>query len=182
MGIGFSEVIDFKTGAAVALPSVSTVEVNEVTATTALCMGNVSDDGGSDLIERGVCWSKNADPTIAGHHQAASEATLGVFSIDLTGLTPSTTYHIRCYATNAKGTAYGDDLTFTTTEGLPIVTTSSITNITATSAKGGGNVTDQGASSVTERGICWSTNHNPTISDSHANSGTGTGNYTVNIA
>ncbi len=69
----------------------------------------------------------------------------------------------------------------TTTEGLPVLTTSGITEITATSAKGGGEVTDQGASNVTERGICWGTSHNPTTSGSHANSGTGTGSFTVNM-
>ena len=181
MGIGFSEVLDFVTGTAVLPPSVSTVEIEEVTATTAVCIGNVSADGGSDLTECGVCWSKNASPTIAGLHQAADEAALGVYSVTLTGLTPNTTYHVRCYAINAKGTGYGEDLTLTTSEGLPKVITLGITDITATSAKGGGEVTDEGASAVTERGICWSKNHTPTTADSHANSGTGTGSFTVSM-
>ena len=180
-GIGFGEVLEFETLANAQLPEVSTVEVNNVTSTTATCMGNVASDGGLELTERGVCWSLSANPTLAGSHAAATDATLGVFEVAMTGLTPNKTYHVRAYATNAKGTAYGDDLTFTTTEGLPVVTTSGITEITATSAKGGGEVTDQGASNVTERGICWGTSHNPTISGTHANSGTGIGNYTVSM-
>jgi hypothetical protein len=123
----------------------------------------------------------NANPTVTDSHATATDATLGVFEVAMTGLTPNKTYHVRAYATNAKGTAYGDDLTFSTTEGLPVVTTSGITEITAISAKGGGEVTDQGASNVTERGICWGTSHNPTISGTHANSGTGTGGFTVNM-
>ena len=180
-GIGFGEVLEFETLAEAQLPEVSTVEVGNVTSTTANCMGNVASDGGLELTERGVCWSLSANPTLASSHAAASDATLGVFEVAMTGLTPNKTYHVRAYATNAKGTAYGDDLTFTTTEGLPVVTTSGITEITATSAKGGGEVTDQGASNVTERGICWGTSHNPTISGTHANNGTGAGSYTVSM-
>ena len=180
-GIGFGEVLEFETLAEAQLPEVSTVEVGNVTSTTASCMGNVASDGGLELTERGVCWSLSANPTISGSHAAATDATLGVFEVVMTGLTPNKTYHVRAYATNAKGTAYGADLTFTTTEGLPVVTTSGITEITATSAKGGGEVTDQGASNVTERGICWGTSHNPTISGTHANNGTGAGSYTVSM-
>lgn len=180
-GIGFGEVLEFETLAEAQLPEVSTVEVGNVTSTTATCMGNVASDGGLELTERGVCWSLSANPTLTGSHAAATDATLGVFEVAMTGLTPNKTYHVRAYATNAKGTAYGDDLTFTTTEGLPVVTTSGITEITATSAKGGGEVTDQGASNVTERGICWGTSHNPTTSGTHASSGTGAGSYTVSM-
>ncbi len=180
-GIGFGEVLEFETLAEALLPEVSTVEVGNVTSTTATCMGNVASDGGLELTERGVCWSLSANPTLTSSHAAATDASLGVFEVAMTGLTPNKTYHVRAYATNAKGTAYGDDLTFTTTEGLPVVTTSGITEISATSAKGGGKVTDQGASNVTERGICWSTSHNPTISGTHASSGTGAGSYTVSM-
>ena len=180
-GIGFGEVLEFETLAEALLPEVSTVEVSNVTSTTATCMGNVASDGGLELIERGVCWSLSANPTLTDSHSTATDATLGVFEVAMTGLTPNKTYHVRAYATNAKGTAYGDDLTFTTTEGLPVVTTLGITEITATSAKGGGEVTDQGASNVTERGICWSTSHNPTTSGTHASSGTGAGSYTVSM-
>ena len=88
---------------------------------------------------------------------------------------------MRAYAINSQGTAYGSEVTFTTTAGLPTVTTSQVTNITQTSATGGGNVTATGGANVTERGICWGTSHNPTTSNSHANSGTGTGTYTVNM-
>ena len=180
-GIGLSEALDFVTGAVITPPSVTTVEVKDVTATSAIVKGNVTDDGGTDIIERGVCWGTNANPITSGHHQAASGTTTGLFSVSITGLTSNTTYHVRAYAKNSRGTSYGQDLSFTTTEGLSTVTTANVTNITATSAKGGGTVTDQGASAVTERGICWSTSHNPTVSDSHANSGTGVGTFTVNM-
>ncbi|MBO6025669.1 MAG: virulence RhuM family protein [Bacteroidales bacterium] len=181
IGVAFSRVTDFKPGAQGTTPTVSTVQVTGVTSTTATIKGNVTGDGGVGLIGRGVCWGFSPKPDLNGSHQAAEEADFGVFNITLTGLMANTTYHVRCYATNIKGTSYGEDLTFVTTEGLPTVTTSGVTNITATTAVGGGAVTDGGTSAVTERGICWSNSHNPTTSGSHATSGTGVGSYTVNM-
>ena len=180
-GTSFGEVLEFFVGSETILPQVSTVEVSDITATSARCLGNVAADGGSQLIECGVCWSLQANPNVNGSHAAAEEAALGVFSVNITGLDVNKTYFVRAYATNNKGTAYGEELTFTTSEGLPVVKTLVITDITATSANGGGEVIDQGASAVTERGICWSTNHTPTTNNSHAYSGTGVGSYTVSM-
>ncbi len=58
------------------------------------------------------------------------------------------------------------------------VTTAVVSNITSTSATCGGNVTSDGGANVTARGVCWSTHHNPTISDSHTDDGSGTGSFT----
>ena len=63
----------------------------------------------------------------------------------------------------------------------PTVTTGTVTNVAQTSAACGGEVTSDGNVSVIERGICWSTAHNPTTSDSHAASGMGSGSYMVNM-
>ena len=51
----------------------------------------------------------------------------------------------------------------------PTVTTSLITFVTINTAFGGGNLISSGGSTVTARGVCWSTNQNPTIDDSHTN-------------
>ena len=64
---------------------------------------------------------------------------------------------------------------------LPIVTTSVVADITTTTASCGGNVISDGGSSVTSRGVCWSTSHNPTISNSHTSNGTGTGDFASNL-
>jgi hypothetical protein len=101
----------------------------------------------------------------------------------MSGLSANTTYYVRAYAINNADTAYGSEVSFTTLQNvsLPTVTTSQVTNITQTTATGGGNVTSDGGGTVTERGICWSTSHNPTTSGNHANNGTGTGSYTINM-
>ena len=180
-GIGFGEELNFRTGGSTTTPQVSTVEISNITYNAAQCLGNISSDGGLSITERGVCWGLEPDPTINVHHAVAEGTEIGNFTVAIEGLLPNTTFHARCYATNEKGTAYGEELTFKTTEGKPTVTTSGITEITSTSAKGGGEVTDQGASVVTERGICWSTSHEPMATGNHATNGTGAGSFTCNM-
>ena len=99
----------------------------------------------------------------------------------MTGLTPNTIYYARAYAVNSVGISYGDEVGFTTSINLPVVTTSPITDITRTTAIGGGNVTNDGGAAVTERGICWGTDHNPSISGSHLSNGMGIGVFTVDL-
>jgi|GEM_PF-1407785 len=69
----------------------------------------------------------------------------------------------------------------TTTSSLPKITTDSISNIAQNTATGGGNVTSDGGATVTARGVCWSTNQNPTITDSKTIDGMGTGSFASNI-
>lgn len=97
--------------------SITTTAASAVTATTATTGGNVITDGGSTVSARGVCWSTSANPTISGSHTTDGNG-LGVFISSLTGLSASTVYHIRAYATNGNGTFYGDDLQFTTSCGI----------------------------------------------------------------
>lgn len=178
-GPNYGEEVDFVTGANP--PTVSTGSVTNITTTSAMGSGNVTNDGGSDVTERGLCWSTHHEPTINGTHVEAGDGT-GEFTAAMTNLTANTTYYVRAYAINGVEPAYGDEVEFTTLSiSVPGVTTASVTNIGNTTATGGGNVISDGGASVTERGICWSTSHNPTISGSHANSGTGTGEFTTNM-
>ncbi len=178
--ISFGEELNFQTSGSTSLPKVSTVEISNVTNNTAQCLGNVSSDGGLEITERGVCWSTSHNPTIDGSH-GSSGSGLGTFTVELTDLAPGTTYYVRAYATNSAGTAYGSEKTLTTEANLPTVTTGEVTNIGQNTAQGSGNVTNDGSATVTERGVCWGTSHNPTISGSHATSGTSTGTFTVNM-
>ena len=180
VGLGFGEALAFTVGAPIVKPTVSTVEVSDITAVSAHCLANVSDNGGAEITDRGVCWGKLPTPTIYNHH-ASSGTGLGSYDVEMTNLSPNTVYYARAYATNVKGTAYGEVLSFTTADGLPMVNTASVTNITGNSATGGGEVVNQGASAVTQRGICWSENPNPTINGSHANNGSGLGSYAVQM-
>jgi hypothetical protein len=94
------------------LPVVTTTNVATLAARTAVSGGTILSDGGA-TVTRGVCWSTTANPTIS--NSKTSDGTgVGIYTSNITGLLPNTTYHIRAYATNSVGTAYGSDLTFTT--------------------------------------------------------------------
>ena len=92
-------------------PTVTTTEViNIKTSTTS--GGVVSSDGGSSVIERGICWSTNHNPTIEDDHVSNGFGT-GVYSANMHGLSGDTTYYVRAYAINIAGIAYGNELSFT---------------------------------------------------------------------
>ncbi len=93
------------------LPTVTTSEVLNISSNTATAGGNVV--SGTTVTSRGVCWSTLPNPAIADSHTSDGSGT-GVFSSSLENLTGGTTYHVRAYATNDIGTAYGQDVSFTT--------------------------------------------------------------------
>jgi len=162
------------------IPTVTTDTVSNITDSSAVCGGNVTSDGGSPVTARGVCWSTSQNPTLSNSHTSNGSGT-GIFTSSLTGLTAGTTYYVRAYAINSVDTAYGNQITFTTTAVAPTVTTTAPSSITTTTATSGGNVTSDGGSAVTGRGVCWSTLQNPTLSDSHTSNGSGTGSFTSSI-
>jgi uncharacterized protein (TIGR02145 family) len=165
------------TTAAIAAPAVTTKAVTEVTLTTAKSGGDISSDGGAAVTAKGICWNTTENPTTDNSHTTDGTGT-ATFTSDLTGLTESTTYYVRAYATNSKGTAYGNQLSFVTaSSGLPILTTKAATAITTSSAKSGGDITSDGGATVTARGICWNTAENPTTANNRTIDGTGTGSF-----
>ena len=97
------------------VPEVTTGSFTEITDTTATCGGNVTSEGSAEVTARGICWSTAPRPTIADSHTSDSDGT-GSFTSTLTDLSPNTTYYARAYATNEVGTAYGDEVFFTTLE------------------------------------------------------------------
>ena len=95
-------------------PTITTNEVTDITAFSAICGGNVIDDGGSSVYVRGVCWSNNPNPTTNNYKTNDSSGT-GSFSSKITGLTYATKYYVRSYAINEIGTFYGNEVNFITT-------------------------------------------------------------------
>jgi Leucine-rich repeat (LRR) protein len=165
-------------------PTVTTNPVSSITYNSVVCGGNVTSDGGSPVTARGVCWSTNSNPTINNSKTIDGSGT-GSFTSTITGLSASTTYYVRAYATNSKGTSYGSNVSFTTnptSTTTPTVTTDQVYSITSNSAVCGGNVTSDGGSPVTARGVCWSTSSNPTTSNSKTTDGSGTGSFTSSMS
>jgi len=165
------------------VPTVVTNIISSISDTSAQSGGNITSDGGATVIARGVCWSISENPSVSDS-KTNDGSGAGTFTSIITGLSPITTYHVRAYATNSTGIAYGGDSSFTTIHEItpPNVTTSTISSITETSAQGGGNVIYDGGAEITARGICWDTIKNPTIENNNTNDGTGTGSFISSLS
>ncbi|MBQ3595781.1 MAG: DUF1566 domain-containing protein [Bacteroidales bacterium] len=120
MGTAYGEQRSFTTEeeeAELTPPTVITSEVIDITETTAVSGGNVTDDGGATVTARGICWSISQNPTLDDNDGMTTDGNgTGTFTSDLTNLKERTTYYVRAYATNEKGTSYGDEISFTTEE------------------------------------------------------------------
>jgi uncharacterized protein (TIGR02145 family) len=93
--------------------TLTTTSVSNIAAHSATSGGNITSDGGAPITRRGVCWSITSNPTITDNHTNDGSGT-GIFTSLLVELLPSTTYYVRAYATNSTGTAYGNEVAFTT--------------------------------------------------------------------
>jgi len=102
----------FTTGT-ITVPTVSTRLIKDITTSSALSGGNVTDEGMGTVTAKGVCWSTSPNPTIADN-TTNNGSGLGAFSSSITGLSPGTTYYVRAYAINSAGTGYGIQRSFTT--------------------------------------------------------------------
>jgi uncharacterized protein (TIGR02145 family) len=181
-GTGYGNNITFQTTVP-AVPSLTTREILNITNTTATSGGSITNDGGSAISAKGVCWSTSPNPTISDSKTSDGTGT-ATFSSFLVSLSAGVTYYVRAYATNTTGTGYGNQQTFTTSlssNTLPVITTISVTGITTILATINGEVNSQGGGTVTERGAVWSTSGNPTVNNNRVASGSGTGSYSVNL-
>jgi uncharacterized protein (TIGR02145 family) len=98
------------------LATLTTLPIGNITDIAATTGGNITNDGGTAITNRGVVWSTTQNSTTANNSITNGSGT-GSFTSNLTGLTANTTYYVRAYATNSAGTAYGNELSFTTTTG-----------------------------------------------------------------
>lgn len=158
------------------VPDVETGEITGISPDGAIANGEVISDGNLPVQERGVAVGQNANPTISDI-RITSGSGLGDFSAEISGLSPAQTYHVRAYATNAKGISYGSDRAFQTGTDLPVLTTAPGSSITLVSAVTGGSVVSDGGATVSVRGVCWGTSQNPTIQGNKTTDGSGTGAF-----
>lgn len=147
-------------------PTVITKVASDVTLKNATLNGEVTNEGFSATSDRGFVYSeKNTNPSVSDT-KVQSGYGKGVYSIVLDKLPVNTKYYYKAYATNKKGTAYGEVQSFTTADyKLPTALTDVPKNITYTTVELGGSVTDEGGGTVSESGFVVSTNASPTITD-----------------
>jgi uncharacterized protein (TIGR02145 family) len=100
----------------VKLPTLTTIEVTSITETSAKTGGSIIGDSNEVVTQRGVVWSTSPNPTIVDTNKTNDGSGVGNFISTITGLTGNTKYYVRAYATNSAGTAYGNELSFTTSQ------------------------------------------------------------------
>jgi uncharacterized repeat protein (TIGR02543 family) len=111
----------------VVAPTITTQAVTAITNTTATGNGNIVSLGSPNPTAYGICWGTNANPTTAdGKVDKGAASATGVFTVNMAGLSPNTTYHVRAFATNTAGTVYGADSSFTTLKTVFTLTTNAV--------------------------------------------------------
>ena len=152
--ISYSDVLPFYIPA---IPAVQTGAVEDITPYTAVFYGEVLDECGSPVSERGFVWNEGAVAPTIESDKVVVDGALGVMSATAEGLLPNKTYTFCAYAVNVSGVAYGAPVTFTTLVALPDLSVADITAVTSNSATFGGTVTNDGGETVSEVGFYYST-------------------------
>ncbi len=158
---------------------VITVGTSNTTSTSTDVEGNIVELTSATHGEFGVAWDTQSNPTIYINKVLADGyVDTGSFTIRLSGLTPSTTYHVRAFVKDNKKYIYGSDKSFTTSAAvLPEVSTDAVYGITSTYAYSGGYVDSEGDKPVIARGVCFDTLSSPTILKNKTMDGWGTGDF-----
>jgi hypothetical protein len=161
-------------------PTLTTSDVKNILITTCLAGGNISYDGGKPVVDRGVCLSLSANPTIQDIRIQIGQGE-GDYGIVITKLKPFTTYFIRAYAINEIGISYGNEISFKTQDYRPVTLRTLDPDVVQIfEATLGGETQDAGGGEIIQRGICLSRTPNPTVEDTRFTSSTnGLGMYKI---
>ena len=164
------------------VPMLETFAVAEgdITSTTAKVGGKVVENFGLEVTAQGVCWSFDPDFTLAnalGHTEEDLGST--TFSRVITDLEPERTYYVKAYATNSKGTGYGESKKFTTMDAdlAAHITWPLDTVVEVHSIRIAGSVSNHGGDQVVHKGMCWNLQGEPTVSDDKTDHGAGHGSF-----
>lgn len=143
-------------------PATETIPISQITINSAVSGGVINNDGGNPVMERGLVWDIDPEPSLEEHYGITFEGTgSGSFSSKISDLTENRKYYVRAYASNRFGTAYGTELFFIT----GIVGSAKATLIGGYSAKVKFDVYI-GDDILAVGGVCWNTTGYPTIENS----------------
>lgn len=131
-----------------------------IRAESAVVGGNILDPGEGEILERGVYLTQKGTKitdTIPFTMEADS------FYQRVTGLERLASYEVEAYLVNTFGTITGGVLSFTTTDGMPLVAEPDTVEISFTSATFSSKLLESGDSLITALGFCYGTEPNPTL-------------------
>jgi exo-beta-1,3-glucanase (GH17 family) len=94
------------------VPTLTTSAITNIIGTSATSGGTIISEGSREVVSRGVCWS-TVHPTVADN-KTTDGSGAGSFTSIISGLNGASKYNVRAYATNSVGTAYGNEISFTT--------------------------------------------------------------------
>ena len=160
-------------------PVVVTDSASSITKISAVVGGNISDNGGQKITDRGIYFSNNGSPTDKSN-KVSSGTGIGKFTLKLTGLKLNTKYYYMAYATNSNGTNYGQVLTFTTNDREAQVDILGYSNLGLNSIKIQTKITPYG-STIKEYGVCFGISTNPTPNNGKVISKNHSGEITIPI-
>ncbi len=160
------------------IPTVSTRNTELTDSTSGVGGGNVLTDGGHPVTERGICWSTDT-PTVA-NLKSIDGSGLGAFESEIGLLKTDQVYFVRAYATNLKGTGYGElDSIYTNTGVLPFIRTAAATEVLTNSAILNGWIGFEGTESPDSYGLCYSTSPLPDTNDIVLNANLNNGKFSA---
>ncbi len=166
------------------LPEVLTLSASALGSSRLIAQGSVENEGPTPVVRRGFCWSLQPMPSIINNHSELGAGTGSLYDT-LGPLEAGRQYFVRAYASNAAGTAYGEEFSITTGNAsagsLPAVSGLQVQYNDGLFAYSGGNVTDAGSFPVTSRGVCWAIGTTPNINHSFSVNGEGTGSFSSTI-
>lgn len=110
----YSNELNLTTTSLINLPTLTTGALSLITSSSAVSGGTISSDGGATITAKGVCWSTSTNPSINLSTKTSNGTGIGTFTSNITSLSANTIYYLRAYATNSVGTAYGNEIVFTT--------------------------------------------------------------------
>lgn len=157
-------------------PYVTTLAAGGISSFAATLFGRVTSDNNASVSERGFCYKMGGTPSINDNLVPTGNGT-GDFSARISNLEAGKVYSVRAYAKNIVGISYGDVMSFSTRDTLPVVTTTAPSDVAATSFTSGGNVLIANCAGSIARGVCWNTTGSPTIADGTTSNGNGIGVY-----
>lgn len=181
MGTSYGEDMTFTTSTDIV--TLTTTAARDIIHDEATVGGSISYDGGNTIVERGVCWGIDKNPTIS-NDKAASDDAGTRFDVRLKGLAERTAYHARAYVITAEDKAYyGNDITFSTTHEihLPQSDVTEISNIGTASATFRSTITSDGDGNISDCGFCYSRVSVPTVEDSKVSLGKRSGTLVATV-
>lgn len=99
-------------------PVISSIEITDMTYQNVTVNWNVSLDRSEAIIENGICWADNSNPTIENNKIMSSEK-MGEQNLKIEDLDNNEEIFVRAYSTTEYETTYSDELSFTLWLGAP---------------------------------------------------------------